>query len=230
MGELYKLTFRSGKSYIGIAFDSARRRFAVHCYNAKSGKLDILIYRAWRKHGAPELKVLAVVENDLLHSVEIAAISSYGTVAPAGYNRTAGGEGVRGLVHSAESKAKIAAASLRLTPESRAKMSASATGRKLSEAARAKISAANKNPTQETRNKKSAALRGRFVSAETRAKIAASLRGKVFSSEQMKRKGAKISTLAKGRPLGENHKENIRSAMLHHFANRKSLDSQLPLL
>ena len=193
MGELYKLSFPNGKVYIGIAVNGAKGRFLSHRRNALNA--DQFLYRAWRKHGEPMLKVLAIVEDDLLHETEVRAIASYGTMAPGGYNMTLGGEGVSGYVPSPEHRAKLSAANrLRVClPETRAKLSAAASN--ASPEKRAKISAANRNPSPETRAKIGAANRNR--SPETRAKLSAAQQGKVASQETR----AKMSAAHKGKVL-----------------------------
>lgn len=94
MGELYKLDFANGKSYIGITTKTAAERFNGHrrksCGN--SAKSNVPVYDAWRKHGEPQLTVLAILENGELASAEQRAIAAYGTLLPNGYNMTVGGE------------------------------------------------------------------------------------------------------------------------------------------
>lgn len=99
-------------------------------------------------------------------------------------NLTDGGEGTSGMKHSIETRAKI---------------SASETGKKISDEVRAKISAANKNPSAETRAKISAAMTGKKNSLghkpsdETRAKTSASLNGhKVSADARAKMSAAKM--------------------------------------
>ncbi len=95
MGELYKLTFPSGKSYIGITSTTAAERFEKHWLNRKS--LHFAISLALRKYGRASVTVetLAMEEDwTLLCAMEIAAIESHGTRAPGGYNMSAGGDGV----------------------------------------------------------------------------------------------------------------------------------------
>lgn len=99
-----------------------------------------------------------------------------------------GGEGTPGLIHS---------------DESRAKMSASRTGKKrgpMSAEHRANLSAAKmgiKLPpcTDETRAKLSAAIKGRTFSDEWRAKLSAAARGRTSSDETR----AKVSAAGIGR-------------------------------
>lgn len=93
MGELYRLDFQNGKSYIGITTTTSERRFVGHRTRARSSKgNDAALYRAWQKHGEPRLHVLAVLENRELAATEVRAIAAYNTIAPHGYNMTVGGE------------------------------------------------------------------------------------------------------------------------------------------
>ena len=218
MGELYKLNFPNGKAYIGIAANGAMGRFCDHRYSAT--KSDQLLYRAWRKHGEPILKVLAVVEDAILHETEIKAIASYGTMAPGGYNMTLGGEGTLGWIPSLETRAKLRAAStgkghspetraklsaitkaMVVSLETRAKLSAAHKGRVVSPETRAKIGAASRNPSPETRAKMSAATKGRVASPETLAKMRTA--GRNISPE----------TRAKMRVAGMNRSPETRAKM-----------------
>lgn len=92
MGELYRLDFKSGKSYIGITQGSSKRRFLGHKKAAEGTKSTCAVHEAWRKHGEPKLTVLAVLESSELAAAEIRAIAAYETLAPAGYNITPGGD------------------------------------------------------------------------------------------------------------------------------------------
>lgn len=102
MGCIYSLSFPNGKQYIGMTSQSVARRIAVHrmCLKRSSAAL----YRAWRKHGDPEVKTLAIVEKHMLRDTERKAIAVFSTMVPNGYNLVAGGEG--GGV-SAESRRKM---------------------------------------------------------------------------------------------------------------------------
>ena len=103
-------------------------------------------------------------------------------------NRTNGGEGVSGAIHTPETKAKISAAmkgenspnyGKTPSPETRRKLSEAHKGKTHSEETRAKISAAQKGKTlsPETRAKMSATRKDTPRSLETRAKISESLKG-----------------------------------------------------
>lgn len=100
------------------------------------------------------------------------------------HNRTNGGEGASGFIHTPETRAKMSAERKSKThsPEHRAKISATQKGKTHSPETKAKMSAANKgennpsygkSPSPETRAKMSAAQKGKTLSPETRAKISA---------------------------------------------------------
>ena len=127
-------------------------------------------------------------------------------------NRTNGGEGHSGAIHTPETRAKISAAmkgenspnyGKTLSPETKAKLSAAHKGKTLSPEHKAKISAAQKGKTlsQETKAKMSDARKDTPRSLETIAKISESLKGenhpfygKTLSPETK----AKISAAMKG--------------------------------
>lgn len=188
MGQLYKLDFTNGKSYVGIAFKSAQQRFGDHRYGARHNRQNLL-YHAWRKYGEPTLKILATVENSLLHEMEIRAIAAYKTVSPHGYNLTSGGAGL-----------------FNPPPEIRAKMIASHIGKSHSLETRAKMSAAHSNPSAETRAKKSAAQKGKTISLEHRAAISRAHKGRIISPEQR----AKISATLQGTKLSPDRLARLR--------------------
>lgn len=129
MNTLYRLVFQNGKSYIGITTKGVEERVSRHSRAScrKSKHYDIPLYRAWRKHGEPQVVVLAILEASQLHESEVRAIKAFGTLAPDGYNATIGGE-----------------VSPSSSPEVRAKISASLTGKKASEETKAKMSASLK--------------------------------------------------------------------------------------
>lgn len=183
MGELYKLDFANGKSYIGISVKSAKARFDNHKRCAKTGK-SAAIYNAWRKHGEPNLTVLAILEDRELASTERRAIAVYGTLVPGGYNMTPGGE-----------------ISPMLFPEIAAKVSASMLGKVWSEerkVLRSKMMIGNKNllghsHSEESRAKMSESRKGVKRSAESVEKMASKNRGLKRSEETVKKNSAAAS-------------------------------------
>ena len=122
------------------------------------------------------------------------------------HNRTDGGDGASGLIHTPEHRAKISAArkGKTLSPETKEKMSAAKKGIPRSPETKEKMSAANKGKTlsPETRAKLSAANKGKTLSLETKEKMSAAnkgennpMYGKILSLETK----AKISDALKGK-------------------------------
>ena len=89
MGVLYKLSFSSGKAYIGVTTRTIAYRFQQH---SKMLQPNTLICRAWKKYGAPITPTLAIVENHILGETEQKAIKIFRTLKPHGYNMTPGGD------------------------------------------------------------------------------------------------------------------------------------------
>jgi len=130
MGELYRLEFSNGKSYVGLSTINAKHRFKQHVRGFLRGKKKLPVYAAWAKYGAPTLHVLAVVEDADIQASEIRAIAVFNTVVPNGYNVSVGGS-----------------VSAMKNPEAAKKLSAALTGRKLSAEHRAKLVEAHKTRT-----------------------------------------------------------------------------------
>lgn len=195
MGQLYALDFPNGKRYIGITTKTAEVRFKGHERDAPREKPGggPALYRAWRKHGAPALTVLAIVEDEDLLETEKRAVAVFGTLSPGGYNLTEGGD-----------------ANPSKRPEVRAKMSAAATGRKQSLEMIAKRAAANrgKKRSAEAIAKTAAAHRGKTVSDATRAKIGAANRGKTVSDAAR----AKLSAALRGKKKSPEHAAKVAAA------------------
>lgn len=180
-GILYRLDFASWKSYIGITTCSAASRFSGHAAAAAEG-CDSLIYRAWRKHGAPRLVVLAILETHLLKSTERRAIELFGTMSPLGYNSTPGGEA--NPMHCPEIVAKMSGEHHPMKrPEMRARMMGDKNIAKRADI-RLKISAAkrgNRNAMKrpEVARKVAMALKGRQLPESVKRKMSAARKGTV---------------------------------------------------
>lgn len=83
---IYKLTFPSGKSYIGATTFSAERRYREHKQLSAHGSTK-LVHKAWRKYGPPAMEILDTAETTAdLYAKEIALIAAYKTQKPSGYN------------------------------------------------------------------------------------------------------------------------------------------------
>lgn len=85
---LYLLGFPSGKSYIGMTSIGMKARLRCH-RAAKAG----ILQHALKKYGDPCITLLVQGERSYIQDLERAAIVAYGTMAPNGYNLTAGGDG-----------------------------------------------------------------------------------------------------------------------------------------
>jgi len=132
MFSVYCHTSPSGKRYVGYTGGSVRQRWLEHQQEACGGS-DRLVCRAIRKYGADSFRteVLALCDTEAgARKTEQQWIAQRASKAPAGYNATDGGDGRRGFRTSDATKQKISAAKRGapgrfLTPESRAKISAS---------------------------------------------------------------------------------------------------------
>lgn len=213
----------NGKRYIGVTNNPARRARE----HASGRACARALARAVKKYGieAFDYKVLAIFDDVAAAAYhEQAAIRAFGTLAPDGYNLTAGAPcTVYGGPASAETRAKISSALMgkAVSAETRARLSASHDGQhnflghSHSAETRAKISAAKKGSpawnkgmraSPETRAKIGAANRRRVVSPETRAKMSAARignknsLGRVLSAETR----AKISAANRRRKRKEN--------------------------
>lgn len=98
----------NNKIYVGATDKGLTARKRRHLYNARSGQAG-KFYSAIRKYGASKFLFMPVVQcNNFFHALEeervyIAAMKPH-------YNLTAGGGGVKGFKHSAESRLKMSLA------------------------------------------------------------------------------------------------------------------------
>ena len=86
MGYLYILKFSNGKCYIGLTTKTIEKRFDNHRRSSLMDNSQLAVHKAWRKYGAPEIKVLVIANKDNLPELEIKAIKSFNTLVPHGYN------------------------------------------------------------------------------------------------------------------------------------------------
>lgn len=85
-GDLYKLDFADGKSYIGACTCGVEKRYKSHKREAVGGS-KTLVHKAWRKLGDPKLIVLGQnLLEDELWIAEKEAAAYYNTQVPSGYN------------------------------------------------------------------------------------------------------------------------------------------------
>ena len=143
------------------------------------------------------------------------------------HNKTDGGDGVSGLIHSLETRAKLSVTNKgkTLSLETRAKLSATNKGKTLSPETRAKMSAAKKNIEPETRAKMSAAKKGennpnygkkgKTPSLETRAKLSAAMKGENnpnYGKTPSPETRAKLSAANKGKTHSPEAKAKMSAA------------------
>jgi hypothetical protein len=113
MFTLYRLTFSSGKVYIGQTSRPFKVRMNAHRTAANRGSM-LPVHCAWRAHGEPTAEVICTLNTqDELNAAEVATIKALNTLSPHGYNISLGGD-------MAPSK----------NPEVAAKIAAKAKGRK----------------------------------------------------------------------------------------------------
>lgn len=200
-GCLYALTFPNGKKYIGITSGTLRRRVNLHRSHANTGRPGA-VYNAIRKYGPRgfEAKPLVVASNwDYLCELEQKAIAAFGSMAPGGFNLTAGGEGFRGQTFTPERLAKMSevrkgkgtgprphARGWSHSEEAKRKIANAAKGHAVSTETRAKIGAVHVGNTYnlgtkrsaESKSRMSAAQKGRTFSEETRLKMSIAARNR----------------------------------------------------
>jgi group I intron endonuclease len=148
---VYTATRReTGDQYVGITSQDLRQRWAAHCCQAKGVKTGRHFHNALRKYGENAFDVQVVAQLPTMQEAQIAERILIACVQPR-YNCTAGGEGTVGW-KAPESFRRACAERMRGTkwslghihsPETRAKMRASARGKRKSEAHRAKIGQAH---------------------------------------------------------------------------------------
>jgi group I intron endonuclease len=120
-GLIYLITNTiNGKRYIGQTVKTLKVRWTKHKSAALTGQSDTPLHRAIRKHGPNNFTIEMVAETykPFLDEVEKLAVWTYQTHGSlGGYNATPGGEGVGigtesacyGMKHSAETRAKMSA-------------------------------------------------------------------------------------------------------------------------
>lgn len=121
----------NGKVYVGYTGKTAQKRFALHLRDARAKRSwNRAIYRAIRKHGDRSFSVLVLEQVDSLEMAKVREmhyISTYcSTDQKCGYNMTLGGDGTP----SEDTKKKISAANTgkRMSDEFRRKCSAAKSG------------------------------------------------------------------------------------------------------
>lgn len=152
---VYKLTFASGKSYIGQTTRTLHTRLMQHRQSTRNNS-QLAVHCAWRAHGDPSISVLIECGSQQeLHDAERRLIAEHDTLSPNGYNVSHGGDTAPSC-----------------SPEVAEKIRQKATGRKKSAEANQRASeiAKQKWADPEYRAKVSSSLKASFASAEFKEK------------------------------------------------------------
>lgn len=184
-GILYKLTFKNGKSYIGITRESLDQRIRRHVQYARAGR-KLALSCAIRKHGEDSFssEIIATGVWSELKRLEIESIKIHRASGITLYNMTDGGDGSLGVS---------------LSKETRAKISQSLRGRSCSEIHCKRVSDAQKGKkiSNETKQKMRISAMKRALkpmSEDQKQKIRTALIGKKQTPERIaKRVAARIA-------------------------------------
>ncbi len=221
---LYKLTFASGKFYIGQTIRNMQTRVTQHRTSVRGGS-PLAVHCAWRKYGEPVVEIIAEVDShEALHAAEIAAIGSYDCRAPKGYNISYGGDTSPALVPEVAAKIGLKSRGRKQNP-----VVNSAASKKMweSEEYRANSIAASLRSWESDERREAASLRiksmwaarkdaGWSMPEETKLKLSK----RVISAETK----AKMSAAAKARkrgPRSEETKARIRAATKAAWQNEE---------
>lgn len=128
-------------------------------------------------------------------------------------NKTNGGEGVSGLVHSDDSKKKMSESKKKMSQETKEKIRHAIIGKKHSSKTKEKLSLINKGNTFASGNK------GKSKSDGHKEKIRLANIGKHDSPVT----ADKIRQAYLGKKRSEDHKKSISLAIKKHWAKRKAL-------
>lgn len=211
---MYIHTTPNNKKYIGITHNPVSVRWGSMGNKYRMCKF---FYKAIEKYGWDNIKhdiILTGLSDLEAKQTEKELIAKYKTNNPNyGYNRTEGGDGVRGYRPTPETRAKLSNALLgnkrrvgiKHTDEEKELLRISMIGNK---------HLLGHKHSEETRQKMSDAHKGRKVSDETRKKLSISSMGNKSNlgrkyTEEIK---AKISASKLGVPFSEQHRKNVRKA------------------
>lgn len=175
MGCMYMIESPSGKQYIGITAKDISSRWKAHkAYALRS--IEGALQKAIKKYGADKMavKVLVIADNyEYLKELEVKAIAAYNTKVPNGYNMTDGGDGVLGVVITAEGRKRRSLAQLQSFADAVRKEKHHASQRTVEiKNARSKIQS-EKMADAGRREKISIAMKERWKDPEFVAKMAA---------------------------------------------------------
>lgn len=182
MGIVYKLDFASGRSYIGITIRPLRVRISQHRTEAKSGKHQFAVHRAWAKYGEPIITVITEADGEELNDAERQAIRQFNTLAPFGYNLSIGGD-MPDVSNETRQKISKVHKGKNKSDEHKTKIGAAHKGRKFSEETLEKMRQAQRARDPATRKNLGDFWKGKTQSEEHKQKRAATHIGKKRSAE-----------------------------------------------
>lgn len=178
----------NGKRYIGSAVDICRRFIHHRIKLVNNAHHSAKLQNAWNKHGQAAFEFVVLLECAPIRDVLLANENLAFSVMEPEYNICKVAGSPLGVKHSAETRAKVSAASRgrAVSAATRAKMSAAQVGIKrgpLSAEHRAKIGAAGKGRciTLEHRAKIGRANSGKSPSIATRSLLSMALKGRPLS-------------------------------------------------
>ncbi len=218
MGYIYKLTFASGKAYVGMTARTLKRRLDMHkAYAGNESYGNRLVYNAWRKHGDPIVEVIAEAPDDQLPALEIRYIAEFGTLTPGGYNLTAGGEATLGYKHTEEGRRKMSLAHIGVPSVLRGR-SFPERKKPISDEQKRRISETMKGRTYDRERVEKAAATRRALEAERRSLGITHHRKGTTHSEEARLRIAKANL---GRQLSPEHRAALSAgAKAYHAARR----------
>lgn len=192
-GVIYKLTSPSGKSYIGMTKDFAKR-WKSHKSYSRSDSPQTAIAKALKSFGYDNFsrEIIGYATSfDELCELERNMIEFYQTMVPNGYNLVSGGVGCREFSEEVRLRMSQSQRRRKVSVETKMKMSKVRRGRPLSEHHKLAISKAKKGKpvlalqgrsrSEETKRLLSESQKGKFVSGLTRLRMSIAKKGKPWS-------------------------------------------------
>lgn len=188
---VYRMTSTNGKKYIGLTSIGLTERMYAHKASAKGSGTSAL-HSAIKKHGFTNFVVEQLFSGTFAECIEIekSTIILENTKVPFGYNIAAGGEGSPGVVQSAETIAKRAAANTgkkrsaafcvrlgnikrgrKVSEETRQRQHIAGVRRAANPIERARLLSIGTKPSLETREKMRRSHVGQKASPQTLAKM-----------------------------------------------------------
>lgn len=205
---IYLITHvENGMRYVGQSVN-IERRWYQHSRGCKHQRIGLSIL----KHGwsAFETSILEICDRDNLNDRERHWVAALDCVSPNGYNLKTGGDQLVKVSDETRMKMSAAMKGRPISEENRRSRAEAQKTRIYTEETRKKLSISHsgKKPTPEAIAKTAAFNRGRKRSPETLARVSAALTGKKWTDEQR----AAFSASLKGKKLSPEHIANRTAA------------------